>query len=96
MTVSRTVRDGLPGRGRCSRAESERHMVRVKIEVSDSTTRLLVVVLAGSIEQAVDYVKDQYAGWQVRVLFPLDSEDFFVRDAPFGMCLVESERRWSG
>lgn len=76
--------------------EGERYMVRVRIEVSDSTTRLLVVVLAGNIEQAVDHVKDRYAGRQARVVFPLEPEHFFVRDATSGACLVELEEPWIG
>lgn len=71
-------------------------MVRVRIEVSDSTTRLLVVVLAGTIEQAVDHVNDRYAGRDVRVVFPLEPNGFFVRGATSETCLVEFEGPWTG
>jgi hypothetical protein len=53
-------------------------MIRVLIEVG--AARPNVVVLAESIQRALSLVQDRYPGSDIRVLFPMNPEAFFVRD----------------
>ncbi len=55
-------------------------MVKVLIEVRDSTARFRVRVLAQNIEQAVSIVRARYPSSVVKVNFPIDPENFFVED----------------
>lgn len=63
-------------------------MITVKIEVNSDCECRLVVVRAGSIEQAVRYARERYAECNVRVIFPLDADSFFAREANVGADLV--------
>lgn len=55
-------------------------MIRVTIEVSDGAYHHLVTAQARSIQQALNLVGNNYAG-NLRVVFPLDPETFFVKEA---------------
>lgn len=55
-------------------------MIRVTIEVSNGARHHLVTTRAQSIQQALDLVGGRYAG-NLRVVFPLDPETFFVKEA---------------
>ena len=66
-------------------------MITVRIEINGDRESRLVVVRAGSIEQAVRSTKEEYAGCDVRVVFPLDPESFFAREADAGASLMVSE-----
>ncbi len=68
-------------------------MVKVSIEVHNRSTQFNVAVRAQSIEQAANVVRGVYPDCdEVRVKFPIDSEDFFVDEpAPrAGIVGVES------
>lgn len=54
-------------------------MIRVTIEVSNGARHHLVTTRAQSIQQALDLVGGRYAG-NLRVIFPLDPEMFFVKE----------------
>jgi hypothetical protein len=57
-------------------------VIRVRVEVSDRAgTRSSLEVEAKSIEQGLEQVSASYPGWEVRVVFPIDPEDFFVGGA---------------
>jgi hypothetical protein len=56
-------------------------MVKVSVEVRSGTARFRVSVQAQSIRKALDMVGARYPGGEVRVVFPIESESFFV-DAP--------------
>ena len=55
-------------------------MVKVSIEVRSEATRFSVVVQAVSIERAVSLVAGRHPDRNCRVKFPIDPEDFFVKD----------------
>jgi hypothetical protein len=56
-------------------------MVKVSIEVRSGAARFDVGVQAESIQRAVDLVKGSYSASDVKVVFPIDPEGFFVADA---------------
>ncbi len=53
-------------------------MVRVSIEVREGTDVFRVAVRAASISQAVSITKRRLPGRDVRVMFPIDAEEFFA------------------
>jgi len=55
-------------------------MVKVSIEVRDSTAHFMVRVQAQNIEQAVIIVRARYPSSVVKVNFPINPENFFVED----------------
>jgi len=55
-------------------------MVKVSIEVCSGVSRFSVAVQAESIERAVGLVAARYPGGDCGVKFPIDPEDFFVKD----------------
>jgi hypothetical protein len=59
----------------------EEAMIKVIMEVGTYATCLTVSVLAESIIEAVSTAKEAYPGKEIRVVFPINSEEFFVRDA---------------
>jgi hypothetical protein len=64
-------------------------MIRVCIEVNRGTGRPTTLsVTAKSILRAIEVTGEQYAGCVLNVVFPLDPDTFFVRDASEG---VEAE-----
>ena len=68
-------------------------MIRVAVEVMSSDAAPLRVSLqAESIRRAVSVVETVYPGADVRVLYPIESEAFFVRDTATSMGMVEFER----
>ena len=48
------------------------------MEVGTYATRLTVSVLAESIIEAVSTAKEAYPDKEIRVVFPINSEEFFV------------------
>lgn len=55
-------------------------MVRVSVEVRNGASRLEVAVTAESISRALSFVAARYPEGDVRVVFPIDPEGFFVVD----------------
>jgi hypothetical protein len=53
-------------------------MIRVSMEVRGGTTLSRATVQAESISEAVSITKGRYPGHHVRVMFPIEPEDFFV------------------
>jgi hypothetical protein len=52
-------------------------MVRVPVEVREGDDLREVTVYADSISQAVGKARDRFPGRAVRVVFPIDGEEFF-------------------
>jgi len=51
-------------------------MVKVSVEVREGDAPFEVVVYADSISQAVGIARGRYPGRHVRVVFPIDGEEF--------------------
>jgi hypothetical protein len=56
-------------------------VVRVSIEVRSGAARFRVGIRASNIRRAVSLVTGLYAASDVRVIFPIDPEGFFIEDA---------------
>ena len=56
-------------------------MIRVRIEVDRGATRSTLSVRAESIVRALEVAGEQNPGCGLSVVFPLDPDTFFVRDA---------------
>ena len=57
-------------------------MVRVSIEVRSRAARFRVGIRASNIRRAVSLAKGLYSASDVKVIFPIDPEGFFIED-PF-------------
>ena len=53
-------------------------MIRVSMEVREGTALSRATVQAESIREAVSITRERYPGRDVRVIFPIDAEDFFI------------------
>jgi hypothetical protein len=53
-------------------------MIEVSVEVRAEDARFRVAVQAESISQAVSITKGRHPGRDVRVVFPIDPESFFL------------------
>ena len=56
-------------------------VVKVSVEVRNGAARFRVGVQASSIQSALNLVKGVHSASEVKVLFPIDPEGFFVEDA---------------
>lgn len=64
-------------------------MIKVSLDVHEGTAPFRVAAQAESISTAVSIVKRRCPGRQVRVVFPIDSDEFFIED-PEGIEAGES------
>ena len=55
-------------------------MIRVAVEVREGAALFRVAVQAESISRAVSLVKGHHPDREVRVVFPICPEDFFLED----------------
>jgi hypothetical protein len=53
-------------------------MIRVSMEVREGAALSTAKVQAESIREAVSITREHYPGREVRVIFPIDAEDFFI------------------
>ena len=53
-------------------------MIRVSMEVREGAALSTATVQAESIREAVSITKGRYPGRDVRIIFPIDAEDFFL------------------
>jgi hypothetical protein len=65
-------------------------VIRVSVEVRNKTAHFRVGIQASSINRAINLVKAFYSAGDVRVIFPIDPEGFFVEDAIAKEELIES------
>ena len=56
-------------------------MIRVRIEVDCGTERSMLSVRAESIQRALEVAGERNPGCALNVVFPLDPDTFFERDA---------------
>jgi hypothetical protein len=54
-------------------------VIKVSVVVRDAGTNFLADVWAESVVRALDHVNACYPGREVRLLFPIDPDCFFVR-----------------
>jgi hypothetical protein len=64
-------------------------MVRVAIEVRSGVARFRVGIQSSSIQRAVNLVQRLYSASDVRVIFPIEPEGFFVEDVLAKEGLIE-------
>ena len=53
-------------------------MIKVSVEVREGTALFRVAVQAESIGRAMSIVNGRHPGRDVRVVFPIDPEEFFI------------------
>lgn len=53
-------------------------MIKVCVEVRDGAALFDVAVYADSISEAVGIAEERFSGRNVRVVFPIDGEEFFA------------------
>ena len=59
-------------------------MIKVSMEVREGATLSRATVEAESIREAVSITRGRYPGRDVRVIFPIDPETFFIDDPAEG------------
>ena len=59
-------------------------MIRISMEVREGAALSRTTVQAESIREAVSSTKGRYPGREVRVVFPIDPEDFFIEEPEKG------------
>ena len=59
-------------------------MIKVSMEVREGATLSRATVEAESIREAVSITRGRYPGRDVRVIFPIDAEDFFIEESAQG------------
>ncbi len=53
-------------------------MIKVSMEVREGAALSRATVQAESIREAVSITRGRYPGREVRVIFPIDADDFFL------------------
>jgi hypothetical protein len=66
--------------------------VKVSVEVRSGAARFRVGVQAKSIRKALSMVGGRYPRGEVRVLFPIEPEGFFVRDPAALVGMVDTKQ----
>jgi hypothetical protein len=64
-------------------------MIEVSIQVGSSDICFEIAVQAESIRQALSIAGDRYAGSDLRVVFPIKPETFFVKDLAAAAEMIE-------
>jgi hypothetical protein len=59
-------------------------MIRVSMELREGTVLSRATVQAESIREAVNITRRRYPGRDVRVMFPIDPEEYFIEGPPEG------------
>jgi hypothetical protein len=59
-------------------------MIKVSMEVREGATLSRATVEAESIREAVSITRGRYPGRDVRVIFPIEAEDFFIEESAQG------------
>ena len=54
-------------------------MIKVSMEVREGAALSIATVHAESIREAVSITRERYPGREVRVIFPIDAEDVFIK-----------------
>jgi hypothetical protein len=64
-------------------------MIEVSIQVGSSDVCFEIAVRAESIRQALSIAGDRYAGSDLKVVFPIKPETFFVKDLAAAAEMIE-------
>jgi len=59
-------------------------MIRVSMEVREGAALSRATVQAESIREAVSITRERYPGGEVRVIFPIDAEAYFIESPAEG------------
>ena len=59
-------------------------MIKVSVEVREGTALFRVAVQAESIGRAISIISGGHPGRDVRVVFPIDPEEFFIGSSSLG------------
>ena len=59
-------------------------MIRVSMEVREGAALSTATVQAESIREAVSITRRRFPGREVRVMFPIDPEEFFIEGPAVG------------
>jgi hypothetical protein len=70
----------------------QQKLVMVSVEVRSGTARFRVGVQAQSIKRALSMVGGRYQQREVRVVFPIEPEGFFVQEPSALAGIVSSEQ----
>ena len=70
-------------------------MIRVSMEVREGTALSRATVQAGSIREAVSITRGCYPGRDVRVMFPIDPEGFFIEGPASPKQSRMEDNRWT-
>jgi hypothetical protein len=79
----------IPAKTSSGREEQE-HMVKVSVEVRNGAAHFRVGVQAKSIRRALGVVGARHPQGEVRVIFPIEPDGFFVNGSA-GVAMVEIE-----
>jgi hypothetical protein len=67
-------------------------VIRVSVEVHSERARFRIAVWAETIERALRLARAHYPGGEVRVMFPIEPEEFFVNGTTHSSEAVHLER----
>lgn len=67
-------------------------MIRVSVEVCSEADHFTTTVRAETIERALSFARTHYPGGEVRVMFPIKPEVFFVNGTTHSSEAVHLER----
>jgi hypothetical protein len=67
-------------------------MVKVSVEICSGTARFRVSVQAQSIRRALGLAEDRYPHGEVRLVFPIEPEGFFVGEPKAVTGMVGTQR----
>ena len=70
-------------------------MIRVSMEVREGAALSRTRVQAESIREAVNITRRRYPGRDVRVIFPIDPETFFIEGPAEGNARTRPSTPWS-
>jgi hypothetical protein len=66
-------------------------MIRVSVEVCSGSSSFRAAVWAKDIEQALSLTRACYPGGEAKVVFPIEPEDFFVKELVLSSGMVHPE-----
>ncbi len=68
-------------------------MVRITVEVGRGAVRYRVAVQAESIRRALEIAEGVNPGREIKVMFPIDPESFFVEESAAVAGQIEQEKQ---
>ena len=68
-------------------------MIEVSVEVREGAAPFRLTVRGATITRAVSAIEERHPGRDVRVVFPIDPEEFFVADPKETSAAQDEKRR---